>query len=564
MDQNPVDVLLIEDNLVDAALVQDILSASTAAAFAVEHASTLAAGLECVRRRAFDLILTDLTLPDAHGLDTFRAVHAAASETPVVVFSSLHDETLAIEAVKLGAQDYLLKGRVDADLLVRAIRYAIERKRSESYINQLAYYDSLTGLPNRMLLNDRLTLALIRARRKKQALAVMFLDLDNFKTINDTLGHVVGDLLLKEVSERLKRCLREADTVARLGGDEFTILLPDMGKEEDVIIVAERVLVALKPPCLIGRHELYVTASIGISRYPSDGEDDEALLKHADAAMYRAKEQGKNCYQFFSPAMNVKASERLALGNALRRALERDEFSLYYQPQFDLETGRIVGVEALVRWHHPDWGLVPPGHFIALAEELGLIVPIGAWVLRTACRQNKRWQEASLPSVPVAVNLSHRQFSPNDLVATVRDVLRETALDPRYLELELTESGFMHNKEAIILALREFKALGVRLTIDDFGAGYSSFKHLKVFPIDALKIDRSFIQDIPDDPEDAVIVTAIIAMGHSLRLKVIAEGVETPEQYQFLREKGCDSIQGYYLSSPVSPDVLTQLLRDNR
>jgi len=561
MDSRVMKVLQIEDNPLDASLVKEMLKEGDWARFEVTHVTHLADALTRLAEDTFDVALMDLSLPDSYGLDTLRAVHNVAPDLAIIVLTGVHDEALAISTVHCGAQDYLLKGQVESNLLTRALRYAIERKRSEQYINQLAYYDNLTTLPNRMLLQDRLRVALARARRNRLVLAVIFVDLDQFKMINDTLGHVVGDRVLQEVAERLKACVRDTDTVARPGGDEFTVLLPEVTQEKDVIMVAERILAALLPPFIISEHELYISASIGISRYPLDGEDAEALLKNADTAMYRAKEQGRNNYQFYSPAMNIKASERLALGNGLRRALERDELRLYFQPQISASTGEIVGVEALIRWQHPEWGLVSPAQFIPLAEETGLIVPIGEWVLRVACQHARSWQREGLAPLRVAVNVSYRQFDQNGLEETVMRVLHETGLDARCLELELTESDLMHNKESVISTLRFLRNQGVGITIDDFGSGYSSFKYLKYFPIDTLKIDQSLIRDVGSEPDDAAIVTAIIAMAHILRLKVVGEGVETLDQYTFLHDHGCDVIQGYYFSHPVPPEALRELLQ---
>lgn len=437
-------------------------------------------------------------------------------------------------------------------------------KRAEEMIKQMAYYDSLTGLPNRVLFNDRLALALAQAHRNQQMLAIMFLDLDHFKTINDTLGHPIGDRLLQGVAQRLTSCIRESDTVARLGGDEFMLLLPGIVQADDVVKVAQRILENLKSPFYFDGHELHISTSIGIVLYPNDGGDAKTLLKNADSAMYHAKEQGRNSYQFYTSTMNEKAFERLTLENNLRRALEREEFIVYYQPQVSLKTGQIVGMEALVRWQHPEWGLVAPIKFIPLSEETGLIIPLGEWVLHKACLQNKAWQDAGFLSLRVAVNLSTRFFKRKDLIEMVARILEETKLDPNYLELEVTEGAIMENVEITIKTLRELKEMGVSLSIDDFGTGYSSLSYLKRFPIDTLKIDRSFVQDIVKDPDGTAITTAIIAMGHSLKLKVIAEGVETEEQLAFLYSNQCDEIQGYLFSKPVPAKAFTQLLQEGR
>jgi len=438
------------------------------------------------------------------------------------------------------------------------------RKVDEETIRHLAYYDALTGLPNRMLLNDRLAQALAHAHRNQQKLAILFLDLDRFKTINDTLGHSLGDRLLQEVAQRLGGCLREGDTVARLGGDEFALLLPGINQVEEVSRVAYKILDTLNPSFNFEGHELHVTASMGISLYPNDSEDAQTLLKNADTAMYRAKAQGRNNYQFYTSTMNAKALERLMMENSLRHAMERQEFVLYYQPQININTEQIVGMEVLVRWQHPELGLISPAKFIPLAEETGFIIPLDEWVLRTACAQNKAWQEAGFPPLRMSVNLSTRHFKRKDFVETVARVLKETGLDPKCLELELTESIVMENAEAAIGTLHKLKEMGIYLSLDDFGTGYSSLSYLRRFPIDTLKIDQAFVRNISTDPDDAAIAILIIAMAHSLKLKVIAEGVETEEQLEFLRANRCDEMQGYYFSWPLSKDAFTQLLQNQK
>ena len=390
--------------------------------------------------------------------------------------------------------------------------------------------------------------------------AVLFIDLDRFKIINDTLGHDAGDQLLKQLARRLRDSLRESDTIGRQGGDEFVVLIEDVAEPGPVGGVAQKILDTVARPYSINGQEFHVTASVGISIYPDDGVDQQALLKNADIAMYRAKEQGKNNYKFYSTQMNSHSFERLALETSLRRAVERNEFLLHFQPKVDMRSGQITGVEALVRWQHPELGLLEPAHFVPLAEETGLIMSIGEWVLRTACAQAQAWIADGLPPIAVAVNVSARQFSREDLAASIMHTLRETALDPRLLELELTESTVMHNAERATEVLQQLSALGVRVAIDDFGTGYSSLSYLKRFPIDSVKIDRSFVLDVPGDKDDAAITLAVIAMAHSLRLRVTAEGVETPEQYAFLEENRCDEMQGHYFSKPVDAATLARLL----
>ena len=436
-----------------------------------------------------------------------------------------------------------------------------ERKASEARIAYLAQHDALTGLPNRALLHDRLDQALAAAARHDRRLAVLFLDLDRFKTINDSLGHLIGDRLLKGVAERISACIRETDTVSRQGGDEFLIVLTDFNIPDDAARVAEKILDRITAPFDLDGHQLGTSFSIGIALYPDDGTTPETLMKNADTAMYHAKESGRNTYRFFDEAMNANALERLHLENALRRAQEHAEFELHYQPQVDLVTGRIIGLEALLRWFSPTLGNVSPVRFVPLAEECGLIVPIGEWVLHEACRQARAWQDLGLPAVPVAVNLSALQFRRNDIVATVSQALAESRLAGAWLELELTESLLMQSGPDIVQILKQLKALGVRMSIDDFGTGYSSLAYLKRFPVDQLKIDRSFVRDLTEDPDDAAIVRAVVQLGRSLRLDVIAEGTETPEQLDFLRNEGCAAAQGYVFSPPLPPAAITELLR---
>jgi len=435
-----------------------------------------------------------------------------------------------------------------------------ERHAAQERIRQLAYYDPLTGLPNRTLLQDRVGQALAVAERDGRQAAVLFVDLDHFKKINDSLGHSAGDQMLVQVAQRLLACLRRMDTVARLGGDEFVVLLSEVTLA-GATDVARKILASVARPYLIDGHELSVTPSLGISLFPQDGRDFESLLKHADTAMYLAKESGRNAYQFFASDMNVVALERLVLENSLRQGLERGEFVLYYQPQVNASSGRIVGAEALIRWRHPELGMVAPGKFIPVAEASGLIAPIGEWVLREACRQNREWQLAGLAPICVAVNISAAQFRGGRLEDSVREVLAATGLAPGCLELELTESTVMSDADATVEALRRLSAMGVKLAIDDFGTGYSSLSYLKRFPIDKLKIDQSFVRDIVTDPDDWAIATAVISMGHSLRLGVIAEGVERAEQLEMLRRQGCDEVQGYYFSVPLPAAEFAALLQ---
>lgn len=436
-----------------------------------------------------------------------------------------------------------------------------ERKLYQTRIEQQANYDILTGLANRSLLNDRLSQAIRAATSYGTRLAVVFVDLDRFKYINDSLGHHVGDELLRAMAERLKASVRDSDTVARLGGDEFILLIGGHGDPEAIAAVLERMLADISEPWTIPQGDFNVTCSIGVALYPDDGTTAETLLKHADSAMYRAKEKGRNNFQFFTSEINALITERLELENKLRRALERNQFSLKYQPRVDMSTRKIVGVEALLRWNLPDQEAVPPSRFIPIAEEIGLIVPIGKWVLRIACEQAKAWQQLGFPEVIMSVNVSARQFRQDSLVATIAEVLRETALEPRCLEIEITESTVMHDAEQFISMLGELNDLGVQIALDDFGTGYSSLSYLKRFPVDRLKVDRSFVQDIATDTDDATIVRTIVALGHNLGLKVVAEGVETEQQIEFLRDNLCDELQGFYFGAPMDATELVSLLR---
>ncbi|OGI55053.1 MAG: hypothetical protein A3D32_08910 [Candidatus Muproteobacteria bacterium RIFCSPHIGHO2_02_FULL_60_13] len=437
-----------------------------------------------------------------------------------------------------------------------------QRLQSEERLHHLAHHDPLTDLPNRLLLQDRLTQAMREADQLERLVAVMFLDLDRFKTINDTLGHDIGDALLKTVAERLATCLRPGDTVSRLGGDEFTITLANVAHVDDVTRVAQKILDQFISPFRIGGRDLFVTPSIGITLYPLDEKQPENLLKDADVAMYRAKELGGNRFQFYTPELNLRAARRLELETGLRQALERQEFILHYQPLVDMKTGRIRGMEALLRWQHPEFGLIPPLDFIPLAEEIGLIIPIGEWVLKTACAQIKAWHNTGFPALQVAVNLSSKQLRDKNLIAAVRQALTESGLEARYLDMELTESVLMQDMELATSILKELKTVGISFSLDDFGTGYSSLSYLKRFPIDYLKIDRSFVRDITTDAVGAGLVKAIIAMANVLNIKVIAEGVETYEQQEFLRSHGCDITQGYFCSKPLAAQDFTELLQD--
>jgi diguanylate cyclase (GGDEF)-like protein/PAS domain S-box-containing protein len=431
-------------------------------------------------------------------------------------------------------------------------------------MSHLAQHDALTDLPNRLLLNDRLAQAITLAHRNQHQLAVLYLDLDGFKNINDSLGHSVGDKLLQSIALSLSAVVRKSDTVSRHGGDEFVVLLPEVAHAADAAITAEKILTELKKTHSIGEHHLHVTVSIGISTYPGNGEDAESLIKNADTAMYHAKQSGRNNYQFYKPDMSLRAVERQSLEGQLRYALERQELFLQYQPKVNLKTGAIVGVEALLRWQHPERGLLLPGQFLTIAEDTGMIVGIGQWVLREACRQTREWLDAGLLAVPVAVNISSLEFRSEQFLEHVQVALKDTCLDPRYLELELTETVLMRHAESTTYMLGRLKAIGVRLTVDDFGTGYSSLSYLTRFPIDSLKLDQSFVHNIIADSNDAIVIRSVISMAKSLKQSVIAEGVETIEQLAFLQAHGCDEGQGYYFSRPAAAQQFANLLETPR
>ncbi|TIU98505.1 MAG: EAL domain-containing protein, partial [Mesorhizobium sp.] len=460
-----------------------------------------------------------------------------------------------------------VRGPTDAetrliDFTTRIAGIAIERKLAEDRIHFMANHDALTGLPNRALLEDRLSQAILYAQRYDRWVTVVFIDLDNFKLVNDTLGHNAGDELLKTVAARMVECVRATDTVVRLGGDEFVIVLFDQPTNVDLIAeTLQKIRMAIAEPVRLGAHRLRATASIGIASYPKDGTNPDALLANADAAMYRAKEFGRDNFQFYAPEFNTTAHEKFVLQEELRNALVRSEFTLVYQPQVDLRSGQVFAVEALVRWNHPTRGTIPPTAFIPTAEETGLIVPIGDWVLHEACRQAKAWQDAGLPPMTVCVNVSARQFRERNLISRVVNALTESGLEAGYLELEVTESLIMQDIDLAVATMNELQSLGVQISIDDFGTGYSSLSALKTFPVARLKIDKSFINDLAADENDQAVASAVISLGQKLHLRVIAEGVETDDQVAFLRKNNCDEMQGYHFSKPVSASDIEELLR---
>jgi diguanylate cyclase (GGDEF)-like protein len=562
-------LLLVEDDLGDARLLREMLNGQNSLNTQLTHLECMSDAEKHLTEHAVDIILLDLGLSDAHGLEAIRRVHAAAPGIPLVVLTGLDDESLAVQALQQGAQDYLIKGQIDTRGLLRALRYAIERnameRRALAMARQMAHsaeHDFLTGLPNRMLLNDRIGRAIALAARHTRKVAVLFLDLDGFKHINDSLGHPTGDKLLQSIAKRLTDCVRGSDSVSRQGGDEFVILLLELEQADDAAVTARRMLQAVAQPHFVDLHDLYVTASIGVSVYPDDGPDADTLIKNADTAMYQAKENGRRNFQFFKPAMNVRAVERQFIEESLRRALERRELALYYQPKINLATGAITGVEALLRWTHPTRGSIAPAKFIPVAEDCGLILPIGAWVLREACAQARAWMDAGLPITSMAVNVSAMQFRDKNFLDALFVILAETGLDPRSLELELTESVLMKHAELTASILQILRKRGVQVAVDDFGTGYSSLSYLQKFPVDAVKIDQSFVRQISTAGDNTTIVKAVIGMARGLKLRIIAEGVETLEEVAFLRAYRCEEAQGYYFSRPVPPQQFAMLLRD--
>lgn len=565
-------LLIIDDEEQIRHLLMDLLSSL----YDCCTASSAEEALAALSEQTFDLVISDIDMGRMSGLELVPRVHSLSPDTVVVMISGNQDIEFAIQALRVGAFDYITKPidlrHVEASV-ERALKHSELLKEKRRYKEQLeallqqrtaevdwlAYYDTVTQLPNRALFEDRLTQACSIAKSTGQSLGVLFISLDQFKKVNDSLGHAPGDSLLREFAERLKSCISKSDTVARFGSDEFALLKTQIDGTNDVIETIGSLSQVLKFSFDLPGHELYATASVGVSMFPIDGEDCQTLLKNAGAALYKAKKSGGANYQFFTADMHELATRRLALETNLRRAIQNQEFLIHYQPRVSVDSLEITGVEALVRWQHPQFGLVSPSEFIPLAEDTGLIVPIGEWVLRQACEQNRRWQEQGFAPIQVAVNISGRQFHDRDLSQTVNRILKESGLAPHHLELELTESSIMQNAEFAENLLTRWKNMGINISIDDFGTGVSSLASLKRLPIGALKIDQSFVRDATVDPDDAAIVMAIITLAHNLRLKVIAEGVETEEQLRFLQLLRCDEIQGYLFSKPLPAEKLVSL-----
>ena len=558
------EVLLVEDNVLDAQLIRRLLRRVTAAYYRITHVWTLNDAVLSAEELTPDVILADLNLPDSRGTQTVASLQNSYPDIPLVIVSAWEDEAISLRSVKAGAQDYLVKGHIDGANLHRVIRYAVERKRTELELVRLAHYDQLTSLPNRTLLRERVEHALARAVRAGTGVATLVLDMDRFKEINDMLGHDVGDKLLVEVAQRIRAAVREQDTVARLGGDEFAVVLEGVSEAKEVLPVIERIIDSLTDLNTLGGHDVNSSTSVGIAMYPENGGNLSELLRAADLAMYQAKSSGRGRYQFFADEMQEEAQTRHALEWALRRAVERQEFRLVYQPQLCLRTGAVIGVEALIRWMNPTRGLLTPYHFITGLEEFGLINEVGEWVLRTACQQVRRWHAMDFQPMRIGVNVSAQQFEDPMLIDKIRGALEETKLPPEFLELELTESSLMSDPRQAGALLREIREVGVRIAIDDFGTGYSSLTYLHDFPLNALKIDKNFVQSVEANDRGGPIANMIVGLGKNLGLDVIAEGVETEGQLEYLRAHGCDIAQGYLYAKPQTPEELTPWLAANR
>jgi diguanylate cyclase (GGDEF)-like protein len=568
VEHNRLRLLLVEDSADDAELLLAELRRGgfSPVARRIETPEEMRAALQS---ETWDMIVADYSMPRFSATAALRVLRSTGIDLPFIIVSGTIGEATAVAAMKAGAHDYIVKNDLARLIpaMQRELREAVvrrERNAAEAQLMHLAFHDALTGLPNRLMLLKHLKQAMFEADRHKRLVAVMFLDLDRFKSINDTLGHSVGDELLKLASERLKACVRDGALVARLGGDEFAIVLPDLDKPDNVTGVAGKILEYFVEPFHLATHELHVSMSIGISLYPHDGRHFEKLLKNADAAMYSAKDAGRNTFRFFTHDMGARMVENMALESGLRKALARHEFEMRYQPLVDLRHGCVTSVEALLYWQHPEQGLVRPNAFIPLAEETGLIAPIGEWVLHTVCRQALAWRERGVGPVRVTFNVSPLQFNSRGFSALITETLAQSDVPASWFGIELTENAVMQQPELAVATLTQLSALGVWIGIDDFGTGYSSLGYLKRFPVNAIKIDISFIQGVPDNPGDVAIVKAIISMAHSLGMEVVAEGVENAVQLMFLHELGCDIAQGFLFSPPLTADDFVLKLNDDQ
>ena len=558
-------VLLVEDNPADQELARISIHAARLPG-PVRHADSIGQALDLIKEATPDVVLLDLGLPDNTGLEGILTISRTAPSVPIVVLSGQEDETLAAQAVESGAQDYLVKGDYSPKLLARVVRYATERKRVEQQLLYTARYDTITGLVNRSWFLGLLEHALSRAQRDRRSLAVLFLDLDHFKNINDSLGHAAGDMLLKQVGERLQTCSRASDVVARLGGDEFMLLLENLDSTNSARIVAHKVISAMQPAFIVAGVDVVITPSIGIAFFPDAGEDAETLIKHADTAMYRAKAQGRNTVEFFTDDMNLAVRKNFELECALRRALENREFEVHYQPILDRLSNRISTVEALLRWRRPADDsrdviqIMPPDSFIPALERTGLIHETGEWVLEEACSTCREWQHRFDPELRVSVNVSPRQLSNTGFTKRVQAILAATGLNPASLEIEITEQVLMEKSQTNVGVLTELRALGVSIAIDDFGAGYSSLGYLINFPFDTVKLDRSFIEQVPAREDSKLITSGMLSIARGLGRRVVAEGVETTAQYEFLTEHQCGAFQGFLFSRPLPAPQIAKLL----
>jgi diguanylate cyclase (GGDEF)-like protein len=555
-DKDRLRILLVEDNPADARLIREFLNESRTTRFELTNAVRLDDALSLLGESAFDAVLLDLNLPDAFGLDAIAPLNNAAPDVPIVVLTGAGDPQLGDRAVRTGAQDFLIKAEADTELLTRAIRYALQRKEYERRIRHMADHDTLTQLPHGRLLRDRFRQALALSRRHKRMVALLFVDLDLFKQVNDTLGHAVGDAVLVRAARRLTRCVRASDTVARIGGDEFAVVAAEVNGDEDAARLADKVIATLQKPMRVRGHAVRISASIGISVSPRDGSDPDVLLRKADLAMYRSKREARGGYRVYASEDGLHVPRRLALMGGLRHAAERGELVLHFQPLVTLESGCVSAVEAFVRWRHPRLGLVSPGEFLPIAEEAHLIASIGEWVFREAGRQGRTWADKQFPARRVVVNLSRAQIAGGDLAVAVTNMLFETDLDPWLLELDLTGSSLAGASAAMLEHIQDVRATGVRIHYDDFGVDPCSLQRIKSLPIDGVKIDRSLIAGCAGNRGDAAVVRATIAMAHGMGLEVTAEGVESAAQLAFLTEHGCDRAQGRFFSMPLPADQL--------
>jgi diguanylate cyclase len=567
-----VRILHLEDSEPDRELTKLLLN-DAGIECEITEVQTRAEFVSSLGQGVWDLIISDFTLPAFDGLEALAIATKVCPSTPFIFVTGTMGEDIAVETLKNGATDYVLKQKISRldSAVRRALNARAERLRrekaelelveNEEKLNFMAYHDVLTSLPNRALFQDRLECALFGARRQSEKAGIFFIDLDNFKTINDSLGHAAGDTVLKHVAERMRSCVRDNDTVARLGGDEFVVVATGIKDSTDAVIAADRISRVIATETLVEGIPISISCSIGISIFPDDGEDGETLLKNADVALFQAKKDGKNGWQFFTPEMNGQALHRLTLESGLRSALAKEQLFLEYQPQMDIHTGRIVGVEALCRWNHPELGLISPSTFIPIAESTGEIVHIGEWVLRTACAQARLWQEAGITPLVMAVNVSAVQFHHESFLRIVQSALEDSHLAPRGLELEVTEGVLLSHADAMKSLLLKLRQIGVHVAIDDFGTGYCGLSYLRSFQFSRLKIDQSFVQSVSVDRQDATLTAAIISMGKILKMKVIAECVESREQLDFLESRGCNQIQGNYVSRPLAPDAFVELAR---